>query len=168
MIVISDTTPLISLMKVNYLNILQSLFGKIRIPEAVFRELTCNPLFQDEAEQIRECAFIHIVSVDDVKSVRLLQYAAGLDLGESEAIVYADGHQADFLLMDEAAGRRTAKALGLRVMGTIGILMNAFDAQILTEADVMDALDRMRHSNRRISELLIQDAIHYIQRSSQA
>lgn len=42
MIVISDTTPIISLIKIGHLNILQQLFGTVRIPEAVFTELTSN------------------------------------------------------------------------------------------------------------------------------
>ena len=40
MIVVSDTTPLITLMKADRLAILHKLFGEILIPEAVFSELT--------------------------------------------------------------------------------------------------------------------------------
>ena len=40
MIVISDTTPLISLLKIGRLNILEILFGSVQIPKAVFAELT--------------------------------------------------------------------------------------------------------------------------------
>ncbi len=38
MIVVSDTTPLISLMKASQLQTLQGLFGEILIPEAVYDE----------------------------------------------------------------------------------------------------------------------------------
>ena len=163
MIVVSDTTPLISLMKANQLDVLHKLFGEVLIPNAVFEELTSNSRFQDEANMIRECGYIRLVLVEEPKSVYLLQRATGLDRGESEAIVYADDHQADFLLMDEAAGRRTAKALGLHIMGTVGVLLNAFDDHILTESEVAEALDILRKSNRRISEKLIQDALDYLQ-----
>lgn len=40
MIVISDTTPIISLIKIGHLDILQKLFGTVRIPKAFFAELT--------------------------------------------------------------------------------------------------------------------------------
>nr|WP_296063477.1 hypothetical protein [uncultured Mediterraneibacter sp.] len=47
MIVVSDTTPLISLLKINRLDLLQELFGEVLIPQAVFDELT--------ADEVREC-----------------------------------------------------------------------------------------------------------------
>lgn len=163
MIVVSDTTPLISLMKASRLDVLQKMFGEILIPEAVFEELTTNESFQEETEQIRNCAFIRRVSVDEQKSVAILRRATGLDQGESEAIIYADDHQADFLLMDEAAGRKVAKAMGLRIMGTVGVLVNAFEDGILSAEDVEDAFEALRNANRRISEELIQNAMEHIQ-----
>ena len=42
MIVVSDTTPLISLLKINQLDLLEKLFGEVLIPEAVFNELTVD------------------------------------------------------------------------------------------------------------------------------
>ncbi len=51
MIVISDTTPLISLLKINRLDLLEKLFGQVQIPQGVFSELTENPRFQCEAKQ---------------------------------------------------------------------------------------------------------------------
>lgn len=43
MIVISDATPLISLMKADRLEILEHLFGDVLIPHAVYSELISNP-----------------------------------------------------------------------------------------------------------------------------
>lgn len=42
MIIISDATPLISLLKLDRLELLNRLFGEIQIPDAVYRELTSN------------------------------------------------------------------------------------------------------------------------------
>ena len=52
MIVISDTTPLVSFLKINRLDLLEKLFGGVQIPRAVFEELTCNPKYQLEAETV--------------------------------------------------------------------------------------------------------------------
>lgn len=49
MIVVSDTTPLITLMKADRLHILQAMFGEVLIPEAVFSEVTANQSFREEA-----------------------------------------------------------------------------------------------------------------------
>ena len=113
MIVVSDTTPLISLMKADQLNILERLFKEVLIPEAVYNELTTNANFYTETEQIKSCKFIRLVKVKEKKAVDVLQRSSGLDLGESEAIVYADDINADVLLMDEAKGRKVARAMGL-------------------------------------------------------
>lgn len=42
MIVVSDTTPIISLMKAGQLELLQKLFGVVYFPQAVYRELNSD------------------------------------------------------------------------------------------------------------------------------
>ena len=153
MIVVSDSTPLISLMKASQLDILEKLFGNVLIPEAVFSELTANDAFPEEAALIQKSKSIKVVVVSDHKAVSLLQRATGLDCGESEAIVYADDAHADLLLMDEVQGRKVAKSMGLPIMGSVGILINAFRDGLLSESDVVgdvtaDLLDVLRHGSR--------------------
>lgn len=58
MIVVSDTTPIISLMKAGQLELLQKLFGVVCIPKAVYRELTENETFSEEIHIVQECEFI--------------------------------------------------------------------------------------------------------------
>ena len=82
MIVVSDTTPLISLLKIHRIDLLHSLFGEVQIPKGVFDELTVNQKFPDEAAEILSCDFIKIKSVDE-NQVSLFQRTTGLDLGES-------------------------------------------------------------------------------------
>lgn len=94
MIVVSDTTPVISLMKIGKLNLLERLFGEIRIPKAVYEELVSSSRFDAEAGQIRGSRFIRKIIVEDVRAVDLLRRATGLDLGESEAIILPDSNKA--------------------------------------------------------------------------
>ena len=163
MIVVSDTTPLISLMKAARLDLLGPLFQEVLIPTAVFTELTTNPNFAEEAEQIKSCPFIRVVTVKEQKAVDVLQRSAGLDLGESEAIIYADDHKADVLLMDEARGRQVAKSMGLYIMGTVGVLLFAYEEKILSGADVAAALETLRKANRHIGEDILEYALSKIQ-----
>ena len=86
MIVVSDTTPLISLLKINRINLLERLFGEVMIPQAVFNELTVDDRFLLEAEQIRQQKFIVVKPINNPESVSILKRATGLDQGESEAI----------------------------------------------------------------------------------
>lgn len=85
------------------------MFGEVLIPETVYRELTFNESYSEEAELMKMSAFIKVVKVENEKSVDILQRATGLDRGEAEAILYADENNVDILLMDEEAGRRGAK-----------------------------------------------------------
>ena len=71
MIVVSDTTPLITLMKASRLELLEKLFGTVHIPKAVFDELTCNAAFAEEADLIRSSPFIQVVAVRDPSRVDL-------------------------------------------------------------------------------------------------
>ncbi len=51
--------------------------------------------------------------------------------GERETIALALEIQADLLLMDELSGRGAAESMGLKVMGTLGVLLAAKEAQML-------------------------------------
>ena len=72
MIVVSDTTPLISLLKINRIDLLEKLFGEVLIPEVVFRELTEDERFRLEADQIRQKKFILIKLVTNPEAASLL------------------------------------------------------------------------------------------------
>lgn len=154
MIVVSDTTPLISLLKIRRLELLRSLFGEVQIPEGVFSELTANPDFAEEAEEIRNCDFIRIQSVDS-REVSLFQRTTGLDLGESEALVLTDTIHADLVLLDEIHARRVARTIGFEIMGTVGILRAAYRDGFISAEEIRAAVDVLRSSGRHISEELL-------------
>jgi len=154
MIVISDTTPIISLLKIGRLELLEMLFTNVKIPQAVYNELTNNVSFGREAGQIKECSYIEIVTVKDLKSINIFRRATGLDAGESEAIVLAEEIGADLLLMDERKGRRIAKQMGLTITGTIGILLSAFQENILSDDAVIECMDTLKASGIRVSNSL--------------
>ena len=100
MIVISDTTPILSLIKIDRLKILEELYKKIIIPKAVYDELIINIDYQDEIDIIKRCTFIQIENVEENLSVVLLQRELKLDRGESEAIVLAKNINADLIIID--------------------------------------------------------------------
>ncbi len=164
MIVVSDTTPVISLMKVGQLELLQKLFGVVYIPKAVYRELTENEVFSEEVKMVQECEFIYVEEVSNGKSVNILRNFTGLDAGESEAIILADEKQSDVLLMDEHKGRQVAKKMGITITGTIGILTQAFDEGMLMREDVERCIEWLKESGIRISEKLYQRLREHIQK----
>ena len=51
------------------------------VPEAVFRELTTNITFKKEADIVKSSVFIKTSSIQNRKSLEILQAASGLDDG---------------------------------------------------------------------------------------
>ncbi len=159
MIAIADTTPLISLLKIGKLDLLNELFGKVYIPKAVFGELTRNSLFVSEAQEVKNCEYIEVIEVEDKKSVGILRRATGLDAGESEAIILTEEQQGNILLMDEMRGRTVAKQMGIKIMGTIGILMIALEKRKITYSEIVQSIDILRDSGRHIKNELYEELL---------
>lgn len=163
MIIISDTTPIISLLKAEQLNLLQKLFHEVIIPKAVYNELISNVKFQSEAQIIKDCSYIFVEEVIDTKSVNIFRRVTGLDAGESEAIVMADEKKADLLLMDERKGRMVAKQMGLTITGTVGILLQSFDEGLLNADEIRESINKLKECGIRINDSLYDLVLEHIQ-----
>ncbi len=163
MIVISDTTPMISLLKINRLDLLEKSFGEVLIPNAVYEELTADKRFIEEANTVKDAPYIKPVPVSNPEAVRILRMATGLDQGESEAIVLTDERKADILLMDEAKGRAISGKMGITVMRTIGILISAYEENLITSEEVRKCIDDLQRSGRHIGERYYQMLLDRLQ-----
>ena len=152
MIIVSDTTPIISLLKIKRLDLLEKSFGEVLIPNAVYEELIADERFMEEAKTIREASYVKNISVSNPEAVRILRMATGLDRGESEAIVLTDELKADILLMDEAKGRKISGQMGIRIMGTIGLLISAYEDRLITAEEARKCIDELQRSGRHIGE----------------
>jgi predicted nucleic acid-binding protein len=138
LIVVSDTSPVLSLARIGRLEILRSLYGEVLIPTAVYEELRAAT---SGAPQIDLAAFPWLVVTSAHDRRRVDELCADLDLGEAEAIVLAMERHADVLLVDERRGRRTAAALGLTVTGLIGLVVQAKRTGVISAArPVLDDL----------------------------
>ena len=162
MIVVSDTTPIISLLKISRLDLLKKLYGSVLIPRAVFSELTSNNAYQSEADIISQSDFIQCCDVYNTQALTILQAVTTLDLGESEAIILAQERQADVLLMDEAKGRKVAQQLNIPLSGALGVLIDSFDSGLLVKSEVSECLNILQQAGRRISGHLINKVRDYI------
>jgi predicted nucleic acid-binding protein len=119
--VISNTTPVLSLLKIDKLNLLKELYGQISIPQAVFDEIETGK-DKEFYTDLREITWINIekIRAEDTKL-----YLFDLDAGEAEVLILAQEQNADLVILDEIMGRRYAKQLGLTLTGTLGILLKA-------------------------------------------
>jgi uncharacterized protein len=120
MVIISDTTTITNLWKINKLLILRDLYTEIIIPSAVYTELSN---IQSQIDSIDKMDWIRVIRVNDDNLVSSL--LDDLDIGEAEAIVLAIEQKADYLIMDEIKGRKIAKTMGLKIIGLLGVLLEA-------------------------------------------
>lgn len=121
MIVVSNTSPIMNLTIIGQLNLLNRLYGKVFIPEAVFRELSTVDSEESGLLKIQSHLWIEkrFITNRSLADALLLD----LDVGEAEAIVLAKDIKADLLLIDERRGRTIASRLGLKVIGLLGVLV---------------------------------------------
>lgn len=121
MIVVSDTSPITNLLKIDRIDLLRDLYGIVVIPYAVARE---DNFLEENRRVLVDLDFIQVV---ELKNRELYEHliAEELDPGEAEAIALSLELAADVLLIDEADGRQEAKKLGLEVTGLIGVLLEA-------------------------------------------
>ena len=79
----------------------------------------------------------------------------GLDPGELEAIHLALESHADLLLMDEKMGVRLARERGLKVIGTLGVLVQGAQRSLV---NINKAIDQLRTTDFRCTPRLFEQA----------
>ncbi|MDR2897607.1 MAG: DUF3368 domain-containing protein [Spirochaetaceae bacterium] len=153
MLIVSDASPLIALAACDKLNVLNELFDRVCIPQAVFDELAVpNKPF---AENIITWTKDKVVPAQNRTAITALSLS--LDPGESEAISLYWEISADFLLIDEKRGRTIAHRNGIQTIGTVGVLLFAKQQGLIPS--VKPLLQTLTHNGFRISDVLYQQIL---------
>ena len=126
MILIADSSALVALSIVNKLDILEKLFGEVYVPRAVYDEVRK----ENKAESHKLASYCKD-RVLDIQSNANFNITLGR--GESEAIVLYTEQNADFLLCDDKKAKKFAQSFGLKVIGSLGILLKAKEAELISE-----------------------------------
>jgi uncharacterized protein len=155
MTVICNATPLINFAAINRLDILEAVFGKVIIPNAVYDETT--ELSFPSAKIIIEATKFDWLMVYNFP-LTISNFPPELDAGEREVIALAIKSNIFKVLLDEKKARQVSLDIGLQVIGTIGTLLLAKDKQVITK--VAPLLDAMINDARYwVSKSLYQDVI---------
>jgi uncharacterized protein len=122
-IVLSDTSPLIGLAAAGCFDVLRDLFGTVSITESVRKEVTARKTLPGAEEVARGISSRWIRRVPDPRGgVTFLTLGAGEAATLSAAVTFGPSA---LVLLDDAAARAEAHALGITVTGTAGILLAA-------------------------------------------
>ena len=127
MIVVSDSSPLIALSSVDRLDLIQLIFDTVIIPVSVRDEVMGTAA----KIAVELPSFIRVEPVAAEVPVRFLKL--NLHAGESEAIALALERGIQGIILDDKQARETADELGLKVIGTLGLLILAKRKGFLSE-----------------------------------
>lgn len=155
MIVVSDSTVLIGLAKIEKLDLLRKIFSKVYIPEEVFKELTETGRAKPGAEVVKEAHWIKVEAVKDKTQVNLLM--SYLDKGEAEVLVLAKEIKADLILLDEEKARKSAVIAGFEIMGLLGLLIVAKNLGLVE--DIRSFIEELRRKKFRIGDKIIVETL---------
>jgi uncharacterized protein len=138
--VLCNAGPLIALGKLNRLELLAELYGQVRIPRAVYDEAVTQGLAlgMSDAHTIRLFWRAKGWPIVEVTAAALTAYKPPviLDPGETEVLALAQTFPDALVLLDDETARAEARRLKLRVRGTLGVLAQAYHAEILSLSEV--------------------------------
>ena len=133
MAVVSNSSPLIALARIQRLDLLPAIFESVLIPPAVASEIAPSITVLP--------TWLRIQAPNVLTSALLLRRRLGA--GEREALALAVELRADWIILDDLPARRSAEASGLNVIGTLGTLVAAKRAGLLKSIrPELDALVR--------------------------
>ena len=149
-IAIADSSPLIALAAIEQLELLRQLYQRVAIPPAVWNEVVEQGEDLPGAQAVRQLSWLEQESPEPT-FVEFLELT--LDRGEAEAIALARGIPDSTVLLDDARARRAAEQLGIRRIGTLGILRRAKQAGLLDRVE--PSARQLQASKFYISQRLI-------------
>jgi uncharacterized protein len=153
-LVVVNSTPIIALSLINQFDLLHKLYGRVSIPTAVREEISAAGTAGVGVRELHGAAWVDVVSLQDPSRADLI---ADLERGEAEVIALAQEQNADLVIIDERLARRYAKRLGMRLTGTLGVLLRA--KQLGMVGAVEPLIDQLRLGGIRLGDDLIAEVL---------
>lgn len=150
MIIIADSSPLISHALIGKLSLLEQLYQELCVPAAVYEEVVKSDKPCSRALK----QFLHGKTKQVKNSMAIDILLSDLGAGEAEAIVLAIEQQPAMVLLDDLKARKFAKMKGLDIIGTLGILLKAKQAGLISE--LKPFIETLESNEIRISPNIIE------------
>ena len=140
-IIISDTSCLIILDKIDELELLMEVGRKIFVTPIILKEF---------GKSLPE--WISVLSSKNSNYQQILEM--DLDEGEASAIALSIDMENTILILDDLKGRKIAEKLNLRYSGTFGLIIKAKQLGAINK--VKPILDKIKSTNFRFNEKLFE------------
>ena len=164
--VVSDSSPLIYLSKLNRLGLLKQLYGTIAIPRKVFEEVVERGKKEGykDALAVEEAIAQKWITVHEAKhSKNLLLLAPEIDEGEAQALSLALNTKARTVLIDDATARSVARSLGLNPRGTAYAILLAMKKGLVTKKEAKKLFQELIQAGFRIAPELYAQLLEEIE-----
>ena len=145
--IVADSTCLIALERISYLDILPALFEPVLIPPAVAQEFGIS------------LPWLKLERLFDQTLVVALKMM--LDDGEAEAIALSQEQKCRIILDDVRQARNVGRHMGLRVIGTVGTLILAKQRGILPT--IKPVLQNLDDTGFYVSAALKEEALRLVE-----
>ena len=149
--IIADSSPLIVLLKSDLEHILPELFEEIITPEAVWQEILSGRNDDIAKKKLPFLSWIKRMPTA-TSSVTIENYNLGK--GETAVLNLALITSESRVILDDFAARKCAKALGIKFIGTGGLLVLAKQKGLIDS--VSDALGKMQNAGLWLSDTIIE------------
>jgi len=134
--IVADASCLIILQNIQELSLLEKLFCEVFITEEVRQEFGL-----DLPEWIKVKEVQNKIRQDALNLI--------LDKGEASSIALSLETDGSLLITDEKKGRRIAHELGLKIIGTLGVILQAKEKGLIDSIE--DLLEKLENADFRIS-----------------
>ncbi|HLC53899.1 MAG TPA: DUF3368 domain-containing protein [Candidatus Nanoarchaeia archaeon] len=162
---ISDSSPLIILGKLNKLELLAKVFGKIEIVKSVYNEVVEEGKKSGKAEafdieELIENKKILIRNLDKdamSKSSFLQKSYSKLGIGEADSLALSLAEKQKEILIDEAFARKVARIHGIKPIGVLRVLLIAYKRGIIEKNIVKEIFDKIMLEDFRVGANVLQE-----------
>jgi predicted nucleic acid-binding protein len=152
-----NASPLILLGKTGHLDLLAALTDTIVVPQAVAKEVSAKPDGAAILAELTGNPAYRVVGSEPAPSEVL---AWDLGAGETQVITHALRHGADRVVLDDLEARRCAKAMGVRVIGTLGVVGRAKARGRIAQA--APVVERLRRTGLYVSDSVVQHILREV------
>ena len=158
-----NSSVIIALAEIGLMGIMASLTAEVIIPRAVYEEVVVKGRGRPGSRELEELVHqgkVKLLASRDQALVKALHDPLGL--GEAEAIALAIEYNC-IVVLDDRIARSKAKSMGLKVIGTIGLLRRAYDKGLIDKNKLIQALKQLREHGFRISDEIVQEVLEKLE-----
>jgi uncharacterized protein len=124
--VVADSSPLVILAKIGSFDLLNRLFPRLCISAEVHHEVVVSGVGLPGSSEVTKAEWIEVKQLQNQAGLSAAQEKYALGVGELSTILLAKEIRATEILLDDYNARKLARAEGLQVRGTVGLLETSY------------------------------------------